>query len=791
MLRIYKAILVVVMLGGISVKAQNRASCILGDTIHLDFAHDRGEVIWQQSVNNATWFVVPGLTTSAISFVPSTTPNYVRGVLDEDNCPLLVKVSFALNAIDTSSSSYAPEIYHFGQLPISLISEEEGQYTVSLNAATIPIQAGDYLGGIEGQANLLFVDAVIVQDGIARIFYSSTQLDTNVIPLMFGYAVEGIVMGRVLNEQGSPIALATVKIGDEQRLSNTDGVFVFESAPILERLGFIEVTKTGYLKGAKTFIPKSNGSNVELRLTQSVGSPSVFESGSGGQVTNGGLVIDFPDSAYNYSGFPFNSTVSVYTQLFQPNSEHFITTIQGNLIGNKENRLQSLKSFGQLRITLGGGIQVNSDRFISVKIPLSMDLAPLAPDTIDVWAFNDHDGLWESIGIALKNGNSYETVVPHHPYLNFATSSDAIFLQLTCSDEASSPISSLELTISESEFVVGADCSNPSGEFSVIIPQNTSCNFNLNYACGQTGSYTLLNDAQLGPFSNDTLLSFSNLPTTGLVKVRGVAEDCDGDLPSIAYLISDSVFSFMSNGAINYMTCATSDSVLIVNPLPLYSSGWQILPFSGELNDIGTINLCQSQLFNSDTLVDIEGNVYRTVLIGDQWWMAENLRVTHFSEGSLIPNISDTFDWLSATSSAICSNITGSVYSVYPEYYYNGYVISDSRQVCPVGWHVPTSDEWTVLIDFLGGEYVAGGKLKTRVGWFSPNVSSTNESGFSALPIGYCDTPNTLSFGGSANFATSDALQSFSMIDMSYFTPYIFVTPTPNQTGLSIRCLKD
>jgi len=137
------------------------------------------------------------------------------------------------------------------------------------------------------------------------------------------------------------------------------------------------------------------------------------------------------------------------------------------------------------------------------------------------------------------------------------------------------------------------------------------------------------------------------------------------------------------------------------------------------------------------TVTDYDGNVYKTVTIGTQVWMAENLKSTHFSNGDVIPSVADNA-WSSQKSVAMCfyeNNVANSV-----EYgcLYNWYVVNDQRNICPAGWHIPTESDWKTLVDYLGGEDVAGGKMKEAgtTHWMAPNEGATNESGFTALPAG-------------------------------------------------------
>ncbi len=152
----------------------------------------------------------------------------------------------------------------------------------------------------------------------------------------------------------------------------------------------------------------------------------------------------------------------------------------------------------------------------------------------------------------------------------------------------------------------------------------------------------------------------------------------------------------------------------------------------------------------TDTVIDIDGNIYKTVKIANQWWMAENLKVTHYRNGDAIPNITDHIEWTGLTSGAYCvyDNNTSNADSY--GYLYNWYAVKNSRNIAPPGWHVPSDEEWKELEMWLGMSQSEadrsgwrgtdeGGKLKETgtTHWNSPNTGATNETGFSALPSGH------------------------------------------------------
>ncbi|MFA4839383.1 MAG: fibrobacter succinogenes major paralogous domain-containing protein [Candidatus Neomarinimicrobiota bacterium] len=203
------------------------------------------------------------------------------------------------------------------------------------------------------------------------------------------------------------------------------------------------------------------------------------------------------------------------------------------------------------------------------------------------------------------------------------------------------------------------------------------------------------------------------------------------------------------------------------------------------------------------TVTDIEGNVYQTIKIGNQWWMAENLKVTHYRNGNAIPNITDRLwnvnpdkRWSNLNTGAYC-NYANDVNNVttYGRLY-NWYAIKDNRNIAPTGWHVPTDTEWQILVDYLGGYAVAGGKMKEAgtTHWNSPNTGATNASGFFALPGGdRYGVGNYSDIGYYAGFWSST--ESNSSHTWSRYLNYSYSDVGRNgyggQDGFSVRCVGD
>jgi len=207
-------------------------------------------------------------------------------------------------------------------------------------------------------------------------------------------------------------------------------------------------------------------------------------------------------------------------------------------------------------------------------------------------------------------------------------------------------------------------------------------------------------------------------------------------------------------------------------------------------------------IFNPSTtygnMTDQDGNTYRTVIIGTQTWMAENLRTTRFNDGTSIPLVTDNKEWgyLSTPGYCWCNNDPATFKNIYGALY-NWFSVNTGK-LAPTGWHVPTDEEWTILTNFLGGEAIAGGKMKEQgtSHWWSPNTGATNVSGFTTLPCGYRSHFN----GDFPYLSTNTYFWSSTQVnetDACYRILFIGVENISRRfldckaDGFSVRCLKD
>jgi uncharacterized protein (TIGR02145 family) len=202
------------------------------------------------------------------------------------------------------------------------------------------------------------------------------------------------------------------------------------------------------------------------------------------------------------------------------------------------------------------------------------------------------------------------------------------------------------------------------------------------------------------------------------------------------------------------------------------------------------------------SVTDIDGNVYNTVQIGTQCWTQSNLKTSRYRNGDTIPTGLNNNDW---------GNTTSGAYSIYDNdpvndglygKLYNHYAVTDSRSLCPTGWHVPSDGEWTTLENHLGGSSVAGDALKSTAmhptpggwWWYLSNTGATNSSGFTALPGGFrvrggsCTNLTNIGWWWSASvWSASEAVERH----LIFNTSSINRNASDRATGFSVRCVRD
>jgi len=204
-------------------------------------------------------------------------------------------------------------------------------------------------------------------------------------------------------------------------------------------------------------------------------------------------------------------------------------------------------------------------------------------------------------------------------------------------------------------------------------------------------------------------------------------------------------------------------------------------------------------------VADIEGNVYQTVKIGTQVWMAENLKTTKYNDDAAIPNVTENADWIALTTDAYCwAQNNETTYKPLYGALYNWYAV-ETGKLCPTGWHMPTDAEYITMevslgmtqVDASGTEFRGtdqGKQMKSTTGW-EEGQNGTNTSGFTALPAGYRAYGTGISEGlGLITYwwtatATDQNIAVYRRLDGD--SDQVYRLGTYKKAGKSVRCVKD
>jgi uncharacterized protein (TIGR02145 family) len=210
----------------------------------------------------------------------------------------------------------------------------------------------------------------------------------------------------------------------------------------------------------------------------------------------------------------------------------------------------------------------------------------------------------------------------------------------------------------------------------------------------------------------------------------------------------------------------------------------------------------ETESISDSSLQDKDGNYYTSVIIGTQEWMIENLKTTKYADGTAIPNLTNGLDWIAEDGSgghdgAYCcyDNIALNL-SPYGALY-NWYAVNNAHGLAPTGWRVPTDSDYLLLVAFLGGLAVTGGKLKETgfTHWNSPNLGATDDYGFKGLPSGWRFNVDGLfsamGTGGILWSSTAISASDGGIFDLLHYTAAAIQSNDAKNAGYAVRCMRD
>ncbi|MEZ4791557.1 MAG: FISUMP domain-containing protein [Flavobacteriales bacterium] len=616
-----------------------------------------------------------------------------------------------------------------------------------------------------------------------------------------GSALTISIGGVVRNEHGAPVPGATVRAGcgiGVSTITDQFGVYHLEGVTAREGMATVTVEKEGYFTGTRSFVPAESAvdatSHAYITLLKKLFSGTVWGS-TGGTVSQGDLTITFPANAFTQNGTPYNGPVYVYLNQIDPTSADLRDRMPGMLVGVQNDQPQLLYSYGMVGVELVGAadntVQLTPATSATLRFPVVAAQQAAAPTSIPLWSFDEDLGYWVEDGVAERVGNYYEGQVAHFSWWNIDVPSDFVQLGGSVIDQASGgALSNAEIRLISTSMGTGTTYTNGSGEFVGLVPINEVLDLEVWLPCGPLGEWILVHQEEVGPLGVETAIVVS-VEGLQLKLVVGNVVGCSEEPIDGAYVWVNGQAVFCSDGAFEFRTCLDTILLRSVDPLAGNVGDVVSLDLDADTTNAGQLVTC-TPMFG--TVTDFDGNVYPTVTIGLQDWMATSLRTSHLRDGIAIPNVTGSAAWGQLTSGAWCNygnNVAND--TIYGKLY-NWFAASDPN-ICPQGWHVPSATEWTILAQFLGGHAGAGAELKAVSPlWNGSNAGATNASGFSGLPGGIRAQEGSFNFLGnyghfwSASESGADAALYRSL---DYFSTFFGGVDSPKKEGQCVRCVRD
>lgn len=444
---------------------------------------------------------------------------------------------------------------------------------------------------------------------IGLLYCSSCSVDDPIIEELEPayYPVESKTVGRVLNQQGTPLADAIVEMNGRTAMTNSLGLFKFDKMELNGAGTNMIVRKQGYFNAYRTFIPNIPSiSTITIYMIDRPPSAS-FQHNVGGTIGfSGGAAITIPPNAVvTASGAPYMGEVLVTAYWLDPTDVNALSLMPGNLSGySLDDELVQLASYGMMVVELtsptGEVLDLGNGQTATLIFPVGNDLLSSAPAVVPLWTFNESTGFWEEEGSANLSGTNYIAEVSHFSWWNCDAPFPVVDYELCVLSRDGNPVSGAQVVIKVASGgpLTRIAYTNQHGKAFGKIPANESLQLeifigDLNAQCEFARAYT----STLGPFADPTVSTISIDATleTRIVDFSGNFVDCDGNPITDGVLltsVNDTAFPINADGTVDFslISCADEIEVSAYDFIELRQSPSSTYTTTQSVNDITLIN---------------------------------------------------------------------------------------------------------------------------------------------------------------------------------------------------------
>lgn len=437
----------------------------------------------------------------------------------------------------------------------------------------------------------------------------------------FGDLTTGNFFGVIKDEDGLLLEDVQITVGNSVTLTDRNGVFTINNAEVFENFAYIKAFKAGYINGSRVVIPKGEGSNrIDIVLYKNE-TDAVINTGQNTSVNiSGGLKINFIGGDFiGEDGNPYNGPVEIVANYLRPNGIDTFTNMPGSLFAQTESyNAVNLQTYGMVSVDLfspsGEALNIAEDSPVTIEYPIHFSQVDSAPETIDLWYFDEEVGYWKAEGQATKVDDKYVANVEHFTWWNIDAPFDPInicFNLNSPNSDGSTPYYT-RITRGNNQVIYAGTIISDSIPECGVVPANEQLTVFV-YTVGGTCGYELVYEEALGSFSSDasvdiTITAFEEeeILTT---QITGMVNNCNGEPLSNGYIYidDDNIFN-ITDGNVNIVFPHCFETTTILQIYDNDTGQWNLIydvPLNGTEYNLGAVNTCGSAggIFNGDIII--------------------------------------------------------------------------------------------------------------------------------------------------------------------------------------------
>ncbi|WP_323788419.1 carboxypeptidase-like regulatory domain-containing protein [Psychroserpens sp.] len=423
----------------------------------------------------------------------------------------------------------------------------------------------------------------------------------------FGNDILRTFLGTVVDTNDNPIDNAMISIGNKTAITDSNGVFIIEDAPVNQRFGYVKAEKAGFIHASRAVVPSNGTNKVRIMMlaetiagSTSSGTQETIALANGASVALEGAYIKADGSSYS-------GNVNVIMHHLDPADDNMRDQMPGMLYAaNAQNEERMLQTFGMLAVELRGSagedLNIAEGSSAEIRMPLDASLMSNAPATIPLWYFDEVNGYWIEDGQATLVGTEYVGTVSHFSFWNCDIPAEYVDFCVTVLNSDGNPVANTQVNLTSTNYGTGYGYTNENGVDCGKIPSGETLELNVyNYdVCSQSPIYT----ETVGPFNADSNISVTIPDNPNIISetVTGLFNDCDGNPVTNGYvdlkygeqhfsdLVTDGEFE------INLIRCNADDTFRIkaFDYINIQETDSLYYTFTTPLTNLGSIQSCNT-----------------------------------------------------------------------------------------------------------------------------------------------------------------------------------------------------